>query len=432
MFSELTLGARLDALLGAGAYAPLAMDDGGDLRAVEATVAGQRVMVIGFDGDLQRGSLGAREAGQLVAALAEAARDRGHLVFLMDTAGVRVTEGIAGVAALRCCLRASLDAALDGVPMLALITRHCFGGASVLSALCDQRVVNRNSLTAMSGPRLIEQIGGSADLMASDTDAVRTLLGGEARSAASRGFALVADDAQSYRDQMIEWVLTRKPTIPAAPDVARPLDDLRDRLRQAGRWATEPSVRILADDPLQPLVDRLLGITARILRTGAFIRADVEARMDARLFGLVGGGLAGAEDVQRLADAIERTPVSVRRIYVVLDCESHSARASDERLVLSEFLGALALQIRWRHRQSVHIQIVVAGVSGGGIFAALGSAASSVVMLPSARLRVLPKAAMLAINKTEDERRTTPARARDAGAVDAVLGDPTEVFANAH
>lgn len=427
MFSALPLNARLDALL--GSHTPLAMDGAGDLRVVEARVAGQRVIVVGFDGDRQRGSLGVHEADQLIAALRSACHDLSPVVFLMDTAGVRVTEGIAGVAALRGWLRAALDAALDDVPMLALITRNCFGGASVLSTLCDRRVVNRNSLTAMSGPRLIEQMSGAADLVAADDDAGRAILGGEARAAVSSGFVLVDDDARSYRDQLAEWVRTRTFLRNPACDIAGTLDGLRDRLLAARRWQAEATVRELNDHPLQPVVDELVGTGARLLATGAFVRADVDARLDARLFGLIGGGLASPDDVQRLTEAIARLPVSVKRLFVLLDCESHSARADDERLVLSEFLGSLALRIRIHHRQHVDIRVFVTGVAGGGIFAALASAASSVWMLPSARLCVLPTAAMRAISKTEGEWRTAPARALEAGAVDALLGDLTEVSA---
>lgn len=427
MFSELPLSARLDALL--GAYMPLATDSAGDLRVVEARVAGQSVIVVGFDGDRQRGSLGVHESVQLVSALGSACRDQSPVVFLMDTAGVRVTEGIAGVAALRRWLRAALDAALDGVPMLALITRNCFGGASVLSTLCDRRVVNRNSRTAMSGPRLIEQMSGTGDLVAADDAAGRALLGGEARAAASSGFALIDDDAKSYRDHLTEWIRTRTTSRTSASGIAETLDRLRDRLRAADRWQAEATVQELNDHALQPVVDALLGTRSRLLATGAFLRADVDARLDARLFGLIGGGLAGPEDVQRLTEAIARLPGSVKRLFLLLDCESHSARADDERLVLSEFLGSLALQIRMHHRRQVHVRVVVTGVAGGGIFAALASAASSVWMLPSARLCVLPTAAMQAISKTEGEWRTSPARALESGAVDALLGDLTEVSA---
>jgi acetyl-CoA carboxylase beta subunit len=427
MFSELPLSGRLDALL--GAYTPLATDSAGDLRVVEARVAGQSVIVVGFDGDRQRGSLGVHEADQLVTALRSACRDDSPVVFLMDTAGVRVTEGIAAVAALRRWLRAALDAALDGVPMLALITRNCFGGASVLSTLCDRRVVNRNSLTAMSGPRLIAQMAGTGDPVAADDAAGRALLGGEARARASSGFVLIDDDARSYRDHLTEWVRTQRPLPTPALDIVLMLDRLRDRLRAANRWHPEAIVQELSNHPLQPVVDELLGTRSRLLATGAFLRADVDARLDARLFGLIGGGLAGPEDVQRLTEAIARLPGSVKRLFLLLDCESHSARADDERLVLSEFLGSLALQVRMRHRRQVHVRVVVTGVAGGGIFAALASAASSVWMLPSARLCVLPTAAMQAISKTEGEWRTSPARALEAGAVDALLGDLTEVSA---
>ena len=126
------------------------------------------------------------------------------------------------------------------------------------------------------------------------------------------------------------------------------------------------------------------------------------------------------------SEAVATIPREAERLFILLDCESHSAKAADERVVLSEYLGCLALEVRACHRRGVDVQLVVTGVSGGGIFAALAAAVGTVSMLPSARLHILPRAAMAAINRSEDESETTPTRALETGAADRILSQGME------
>lgn len=416
MFSTLPLNDQLRQL--SGSFIPAALDREGDLRIVKASFAGRTCLVIAFDYSRQMGSIGGREADQIIAALGMAKRDKFPVVLLMNSSGVRVTEGNEGVAALRRSLRAAIDARLDGVRMLALVGRGCFGGASVLAATCEHIVVNPTTLFSMSGPKLIERLSGKADLDASDPTAVRSLLGGEARSAASDAFILAGNDGSSYAQQVTVWMAAIRDGQPALLPSASRLELLQERWVEK-RGALQESEPQAWDDPrAQALMQRLLGHKANFLRRGAFVEADHAGDAEVRMFGLVGGGFAGAADALRLANAMAALPSSVRRIAIFLDAESHSPAASDERLVLSEYMGNLAFQIRRRHRQGADVQLIVTGVAGGGIFAALAGSVSRVSMLPSARLKVLPDAAMAAINKTEDEESTLPERALATGAAD--------------
>lgn len=427
MFSDLALNVQLAALF--ESHVPAEMDGAGDLCVVEARLFDRALLVIGFDYSIRHGSMGTNEADQLINALRKAREDGLPVVFLLNTSGVRVTEGNAGIAALRRALRTALDACFDGIPMLALVGRHCFGGMSVLSTLCIRRVVTPNSLFAMSGPKLIERISGRADLVAEDKDAVRRLLAGDARSEASSGFVLTQDDTNSVRSALTDWLRTCEAKGADTGRFQSQMAMLRDRLRTAGRWPSSAESEPWLQRSLDQVVERLLGHRVQLLRTGDFVRADIGPDTSVRMFGLVDSAAADAVDVQRLAEAVAAVPATVKQVFVVLDCESHSARAADEKVVLSEYLGNLAVQVRARHRQGIDVQVVVTGESGGGIFAALAGSASSVTMLESARLRVLPIAAMAAINKSEDEQ-ITAARALESGAADEVLGDTAGVCAS--
>jgi len=104
------------------------------------------------------------------------------------------------------------------------------------------------------------------------------------------------------------------------------------------------------------------------------------------LYGLVGGASADAVHVLRLSEALADVPVGTRVIAILLDSESHSSRAPDEKVVLSEYLAHPALQTRTLHHRGVEVRLIVTGVSGGGIFTALASAASKVWIAAGGRL----------------------------------------------
>jgi len=418
MFSTFTLPQQLDALLGPHSTVPL--DREGDLRVVRANPTGRALMTIGFDFAAQHGSLGARESDQLIAALRTAQAERLPAVLLMNTSGVRVSEGNAGVAGLRRSLRAALDAALDGLPMLALITRNCFGGASVLASLCDRRIVNRGCVFGMSGPRLIESLSGPQDLVSSDKDAVAHLLGAEARAAASNSFRVIDDDAQAYSTALGDWMQSIGEEA-RAPSLRARRATLRERLLAAAIPFPAGEEEVAGDPAYVRLAAQLLGRSPSVRRCGGLIRALPVPGECSRLLGLVQASSADAAVVLCLSEEVAAIPPDAGHLYILLDCESHSARAMDERVVLSEYLACLALEVRACQRRNVDVHLVVIGVTGGGIFAALAAAARTVSMLPTARLRILPSAAMAAINKSEDETETTPARALETGAADHLL-----------
>lgn len=426
MFSNLALGARFDALLDTGSGRPIACGPGA-LQVVSATVGGRPVTIVGFDYAVERGSIGAHEADQLVQVLRRATQEPVPLVFLMDSSGVRVTEGTEGIAALRRLLQAALDARFEGVRMLALIARHCFGGASVLAASCEGRIVNARCMIGMSGPRMIEWSAIDGPVPANDADAARHLLGGEARSKVSPGFVLIDDDEQAYRTALSEW-LRQGASRRANDDLAQNMARLRQRLVNASRWppAGEGAAVVLHGSNAF-VAKSILGDGHEARQSGSVLEARATAEGSSRvLYGLLGGARADAVDVLRLAEALADLPEDTRRVAVLLDCESHSTRAADEQVILSEYLAFLALQTRHLHRRGIRVTLVVTGVAGGGIFAALACAASEVSIVAHGRLRVLPRAALAAINKSGAAYDSTPEQAVETGAVDAIFGSGTE------
>jgi malonyl-CoA/methylmalonyl-CoA synthetase len=384
---DLTAATVLDALPGTTAPVPAGP---GDLSVCEVTLAGRRVLIVAFDEAARQGSIGVAEAAQLVHAIRTARTEGRALVFLMATSGIRVTDGTAGIASLRWVLREAEDARLDGVRMLAVILRFAFGGASILAALCEYRLIHEGALFGMSGPRLIAETAGSDVFDAADPAAVVALLGGAARAAASPGFGLVEPRARAIAEAIGDWL--RSP--PPPPVTRHALAASAAAL--AGR---------LGDDEGPPPAGR-------------------------RQLTLNSPAGTGARDALGIATAL-LTARPGERSTVTVDTPGHRSTPDEERLVLSEYLAQVALTIRLLHHTGSPVEIVVQGLGGGGIQGALGSGATSVAMAPDARLLVLPPAAMRALGRAQraDEGRADEALA--TGAADAVLtgGNFYELFA---
>ena len=104
---------------------------------------------------LASGSLGTVEAKRLAALLKIVAQQRSPLVLYLDSAGAKVSEGLAALGAFRRIFRAGLDAAAAGAPVAAVLGKNCFGGASMLAHLARERLFAAETTLAMSGPSVI-------------------------------------------------------------------------------------------------------------------------------------------------------------------------------------------------------------------------------------------------------------------------------------
>lgn len=424
-FAGLPLGEQLDAWLGPGTHAPLATLPAGDVTVRRARRGQHDFVLVAFDHGRQHGSIGPREADQIGAALALAVRERLPLVLLVNTSGMRVTEGMRTVAALRTLLRALLDAKLDGQRLFALVTRHAFGGASMMTALCDRKLLQPRALLAMSGPKLIESAAGSHALRAADPVAVSALIGGEARAACMTDAALVPEAPAACADALDAWLATAA----RAPEPAASRGE-RLRVRLADR--VPPLPQPVGPDALDPvtaaMVARLLPFTPSVLRSGTIVLASSPSAPDTLVCGLTTGAATTAPAAWLLADRLLEFTArrSGARIHLLADTGTHSADPADERVVLSEYMTHLALTLRELHRRGHEVHVIVTGVAGGGIFAALAAGATRVSMRPSARIQVLAPGALAAIAKRADAEDETLAAAVAAGAVDGAFPESSD------
>jgi hypothetical protein len=408
----------LAALRGRAADAAGIQLGAGDVTAMALQLGDQRVLVVAFDYRARHGSIGIHEADQIVLALQLARSERMPIALLLETSGIRVTDGTAGIASLRRVLREAEDARLDGLPMLGVVLRCAFGGASILAALCERRMIHRHSLYGMSGPRLISATVGAAHFDAADPAVVRSLLGGRAR-AGPNGCELVGASVEAVTEAVEEWVRSARVESVTAAALIRAGRTLARRLAGAPR-PSMPAAAALPDAQGGDVLSVLLPGSRELRRLPDIALAVSDARPETRVLVLEAPDGAGARHALALSEALLE-PSPPRRTVILVDTPGHRATPDEERLVLSDFLAHLALTIRFVHRGGDPVEVIVTGVGGGGIQGALGSGATSVAMVRGARLMVLPPAALRALDKEQSSDEGRLDEALHTGAVDAAF-----------
>lgn len=348
---------QLEALVGDGCAKRV--ESAGALTIAEGMCEGRPLRIAVTDRSISGGSFGIDECEALCRALSRSMRDRVAVVLVLDSAGARLDAGLAGLAAFRKMYRMALDLPLTGVSMTALILGNCFGGASMLAMLCENRAALRTARLGMSGPGIVETFSGKDDLDASDPAQIQALFGAPVRFETG-ALDHVFEAHASIRDVLSRLLrsASRNPLDPVSVDLTIQHNRLRERLRHAGL-----AVDVVPEGTLQSSV---------AFRSGHPV---------------------GAHDIWLLADDILNAPAEAA-INLDVDCPGQAATRIDEQLVLSEYVVHLALCMRAHCVRGGKIEVRILGESAGGIYVALASAADSVEADAAATVRVLPAVAV--------------------------------------
>lgn len=319
---------------------PLALGPG-DLQATLTSAGGTALLLLCFDYALHQGSIGIAEASQLQTAVRHARDHSLPMVWLIESSGIRVTDGTAGIASLRRVLRDLQDARLDGLRLLAMVFKSAFGGASILSSVCERRVINPATLLSMSGPKLITQSAGADRFDAADKDAVTALLGGAARSARSADVLLVRAGLPSYLAALDAWLCEESPPAPDSAWMQRQLALLCARLTQPlqelqALHLPSPLLPAHAQDLLQRVLPSHTGLHAC---EGVWTAQSPQVT-HTRALGLMTPLGCSARDALALTRELLRPqPAALTRSVLLVDAPGHVATPEDEAVVFSEVLG---------------------------------------------------------------------------------------------
>jgi Carboxyl transferase domain len=375
----------LDALRAAIAFEALG-ERSGNVTVGRGRFEGRALRMGLVENRVASGSIGTVEADRLAALLRVATAERSPLLLFLDSAGAKVSEGLAALGAFRHLFRAGLDAALAGVPIAAVLGRNCYGGSSMLAHLAGHRLFSPATRLAMSGPAILASAAGMDPLDDMFRAMAEAAISAGARSKASG--ANVQWEAGAGVDDWLRSALSP----PGEPRAA-----WRDRhAALAGRLA-----RPLPEPPWEAVRRRDLeriypdGYEAREAQ-GLLDGRGRRGNGEERFVGIVGNAPLGAERAWRFADAVWRLE-GVARLEVFLDCATHAARLEDERIVLTEFIVDMSVALALCAARGVQVGLTVLGKAGGGVYVALAAPARRVVSTYGADIQVLPGAAVAAI-----------------------------------
>lgn len=253
--------------------------EGDGLLAGVAQVRGRQTMVIAHDPRFRRGALGERGAQTATFAIGRAVELGIPVVFLSDSDGARVQEGLSGIAA-NAELLGTIARASGRVPLVCATLGLSGGAAGYGAALCDLNVaVADRSFSFITGPQVIRSVTGE--------DTTLEEIGGTSMHAQKTGLlhATAAADADA-----IEWVKDALSYLPqnawSLPPAAASVD--ADDPHECGAGDVVPVEQRRGYD-VRKLVARLVDQRSFFELAAAYARNIVTgfARLDGGVVGVI-------------------------------------------------------------------------------------------------------------------------------------------------
>ena len=334
------------------------------------------VVIAATDPSHAAGSIGSADAFRLIAAFVRAKAQRSTLVLLLDSAGARLTDGVAVLGAFRRLQRVMLETEDAGIRVVAVLGRHCFGGASLLAFGALARLYIAGGQFGLSGPKAVLAL----DPAAKPAD-VLALYANERRVLTDRCGTLSVDDAGTVRTALARCL--DQPALKCPPEAvdAAGFDMQGERVDACtfAMWFPKGCE---------------LHASGHMVEGTAPVTGTIH-----RIAGLVDGAPVTPAACQRMTAllvAIALEPGVVPMI-LLLDSPGQSAASRDEAEPFSMLLaqlGAALFRLRFGGRR---VQLWITGQAGGAVYVALAAAADTVVAWPGACIGTLPRAAIVGV-----------------------------------
>ena len=242
-----------------------------------ATVNGRRAVIIAQDFTFMGGSLGEMQAAKIVKAMQYALSNGIPVIFLNDSGGARIQEGVDSLKGYGDIFYMNVMAS-GVVPQIAAIMGPCAGGAVYSPALMDFIVmVRRTSFMFITGPRVVKAaIGEVVD---------EQQLGGADVHATKSGIAHFVADRDEEAVDILKRLLSYIPSNNAEDPPYVPTDDPPDR--------ADPELdAIIPSDPNKPY--DVKEVINRVLDRGSFFEVhSMWARSAVVGFGRLSGRTVG-------------------------------------------------------------------------------------------------------------------------------------------
>jgi acetyl-CoA carboxylase carboxyltransferase component len=160
-------------------------EEGDGVVGAVGRAAGRPVFCYASDGRFRGGSLGESHAGTIVRVMELAREARAPVIGFVESAGARMQEGAASLAAYGRVFRANVG--LSGqVPQISIITGSSAGGGCYSPALTDFVIMTRGTSMFLTGPGVVREVTGE--------DVTAEQLGGTKVHERSGVCQFVADD----------------------------------------------------------------------------------------------------------------------------------------------------------------------------------------------------------------------------------------------
>ena len=351
----------------------------GNLTIGRGVVDGKPTYVALIENKITSGAIGVAECDKLASLFKVVLAQRAPLILFIDSAGARVSEGLPALGAFRRMFRAALKCRAENTPLACVIGTHCFGGASMLAALCGVRYFNSQSKLAMSGPTILAATAGAS------------VLDESFRVIAEANIGQAGRIKLSVKHLRFEAAVT----FVAAHDDNEHLQSLSARLdgNKLKPNGTSEAKKITRND-----FDALYPNGYAVSEADGVLSGS--AADNIAIIGSVDRKAMTAHRAYAMCVALQKILTSATlpaALHVLIDCETHATALDDEKVMLSEYLTMLSHTLWQLSKRSVVIETTVLGKLGGGIYLALAAASTSVNLLYGAQIQLLPGKAIAAI-----------------------------------
>lgn len=367
----------LDSFKQAVSFAPQG-DTVGNLSIGRGVVDGRPTFVAIIENRIASGAIGKAECDKLTSLFTVVAAQRAALLVFIDSAGARVSEGLPALGAFRRMFAAALKASVAGAPMSAVLGSNCYGGASMLAALCGRRYFNVNTRLAMSGPSILAAAAGASALDEAFRAIADVSIGSGGRTKLEGNVVFSGTLEFAPPTAVVDAYLALDARLVAAKLFAKGATDSVQR-KEFGLMYTS-GYQLAEQDGM--LFGSGTDANGAAMVLGSIDRRPMSAARASQLIGHVQAMLAGERPA---------------RLQILVDCDAHSAVLDDEKVMLSSYLANLAQSLWLLREAGTRIETVVLNKLGGGIYVALAAASHEVNVIHGGEIQLLPGKAMAAI-----------------------------------